>query len=107
SDSVTYTAQVADNSNHPLEGVTVNWTVKREDGTTAGSKTSVTDAAGNATLSLSSAKTGVAWVYADVNQQNAVKAEAVTFVADTSTQRIAAVVADKQQAVANGSDSIT
>lgn len=56
SDSVTYTAQVADNSNHPLEGVTVNWTVKREDGTTAGSKTSVTDAAGNATLSLSSAK---------------------------------------------------
>lgn len=107
SDSVTYTAQVADNSNHPLEGVTVNWTVKREDGTTAGSKTSVTDAAGNATLSLSSAKTGVAWVYADVNQQNAVKAEAVTFVADTSTQRIAAVVADKPQAVANGSDSMT
>lgn len=107
SDSVTYTALVADGSDHPLGNVTVNWTVKREDGTQVASKTSVTDSAGNATLSLSSAKTGVVWVYADVNQQNAVKAEAVTFVADTSTQRIAAVTADKQEAIANGSDGIT
>jgi adhesin/invasin len=106
SDSVTYTARVADSSDHPLENVTVNWDVKREDGTSAGGKTSVSDSAGNATLSLSSAKTGVAYVYADVNQKNAMKAEGVTFVADTSTQRVDTVESNKKEAVANGSDSL-
>ncbi|MGK3227358.1 Ig-like domain-containing protein [Enterobacter soli] len=106
SDSVTYSAQVTDSSVHPLEKVTVNWNIKRQDGSLVGTKTSVSDSLGNATLSLSSAKTGVAYVYADVNQQNAVKADAVTFVADTSTQRIDAVTIDKKEAIANGNDSL-
>lgn len=106
-DTSTMTAQVMDNANHPLSGITVNWKVNKTDGTSAGTTTSVTDSQGAATFVVKSAKAGVVTVSADVNGMNAKETGQITFVADSSTQTVSLVQADKNQATANGTDAIT
>ncbi|MBB1201620.1 intimin-like protein [Enterobacteriaceae bacterium 89] len=106
-DTNTVTAQVEDQNHHPLEGITVNWAVERTDDTVIGTKTSVTDSKGLATMVLKSAKTGTVNVVADVNSQNPMETEDITFVADGSTQKISSLTLDKTQAVADGSDAVT
>ncbi len=106
-DSSTSTAKVEDSSGHPLSGITVNWNVKKTDGTSAGSKTSITDSEGNAILTLKSAKTGTATASASVSGTAAKEDKVTTFIADASTQNVTQVEPSKTTAVANGSDSIT
>lgn len=106
-DTSTMTAQVMDNFNHPLSGITVNWKVNKTDGTSAGTATSVTDSQGEATFVLKSAKVGAVIVSADVNGANAKETGQITFTADSSTQTVSEVQPDKDQATANGTDAIT
>lgn len=106
-DTNTLTAQVTDDFNHPLEGVTVNWTVEKTDNTRVGSQSSLTDSHGKATFALKSAKVGTVTVTADVNGKSPQKTESITFVADNSTQKISAITMSKTQAAANGNDGIT
>lgn len=106
-DSSTSTAKVEDSSGHPLSGITVNWNVKKTDGTSAGSKTSITDSEGNAILTLKSAKTGTATASASVSGTAAKEDKVTTFIADASTQNVTQVEPSKTTAVANSSDSIT
>ncbi|MDA8512161.1 Ig-like domain-containing protein [Citrobacter sp. Igbk 14] len=105
-DTSTLTAKVFDNYNHPLDGITVNWTVFKSNGSTAGTATSVTNNQGEATFQLKSMKIGAVTVSAGVTGGNAIESEAITFVADTSTQKVSVLQSDKQQATANGRDAI-
>ncbi len=104
-DTSVVTAQVTDGYSHPVSGATVNWTVKMDD-TAVATKTSTTDSSGNAVLSLKSSKTGTITVNAEVNGTTQ-ETNPITFVADTSTVVISQITPDKQQGVANGTDSIT
>lgn len=107
-DSNTVKALVNDKNGHPLEGITVNWSINKTDNTQAGSKTSVTDSQGIAELTLKSTKTGTIDVTASVNDQTeAKKTDPITFIADSSTQKVNKVTLDHTQAIANGIDSIT
>ena len=101
------TAKVTDSYGHLLDNVTVNWTVLKTDGASVKTTTSVTDTMGEATLTLKSSKIGTVTVAADINGANAKETGSITFVADTSTQKVDELLADKKQATANGSDSIT
>lgn len=106
-DTDTVTAQVTDNYNHPLSGVTVNWTVEKTDDTPVATKTSTTDSSGNAVLALKSSKTGTITVSAEVKGTSPQETDPIAFVADVSTQTVSEITLSKQKAVANGSDSIT
>lgn len=106
-DTDTVTAQVLDSYNHPLSGVTVNWSAANPDGSSVKSSTSVTDSQGNATWTLKSAKTGVVTVSAAVSGTQAKETGQITFVADSSTQSVSVLTADKTQATASGTDNIT
>lgn len=100
------TAQVTDNANHPLGGVTVNWVVNKTDGTKITEKTSVSDVQGKATLSLKSAKTGTVTVSASVNNGKAQTTDPITFVADSSTQKIDGITVSTTKQVADGASTI-
>lgn len=106
-DSATLTAKVTDANNHPLSGISVNWTVDKTDGTTLGNRTSQTDAQGVATTVLKSAKTGSVNVSAAINGGTALRTEDITFIADSSTQKVTAITLDKTEAIADGTDRIT
>lgn len=101
------TAQVTDNFSHPLSGVTVIWTVEKTDNTPVITKTSTTDISGNAVLTLKSPKTGSVTVSAEVKGTPAQETDPIIFVADTSSQRVNTIMLSKEQALANGTDSIT
>lgn len=106
-DSSTVTAQVLDDYNHPLSGITVSWNAKKTDGTSVKSATSVTDSSGNATWILKSAKTGVVTVSAGVGSTAAKETGEITFIADSTSESVSLLTPDKTQATANGMDSIT
>lgn len=101
------TAQVTDNFSHPLPGVTVSWTVEKTDNTPVITKTTTTDSSGNAVLTLKSSKTGSVTVSAEVKGTPAQETDPITFVADTASQRVSTLTRSKDQALANGTDSIT
>lgn len=107
SDSAIVSATVKDTAGHLLSGITVNWAIDKTDGSTLGSRTSITGDDGIAKTVLKSAKTGSVKVSADVNGQNAKQTDTISFVADNSTQKISTITLSKTQAVANGTDSIT
>lgn len=106
-DTGTVTAKVVDNYDHPLNGITVNWSVENSDVVKVGEKTSVTNSQGIATLPLKSAKTGAVTVTASVNGTSPQKTDTINFVADSSTQKVTSITLSKNSALANGSDSIT
>jgi adhesin/invasin len=105
-DTSTVSAQVMDSYNHPLQGVNVSWTVENADNAKVADKTTQTDSLGVATLDLKSVKTGTITVSAQVNGSEAQETDPISFVADSSTQKISQISVSKPQAVANGSDSI-
>lgn len=105
-DTSTVSAQVMDSYNHPLQGVNVSWTVENADNAKVADKTTQTDSLGVATLDLKSVKTGTITVSAQVNGSEAQETDPISFVADSSTQKVRQIIVSKPQAVANGSDSI-
>ncbi|HAT8012279.1 inverse autotransporter beta domain-containing protein [Citrobacter rodentium NBRC 105723 = DSM 16636] len=100
------TALVMDGYSHPLSGVTVNWKVEKTDNTPVTTSTSTTDSSGIAVLTLKASKTGTVTVSAEVNGTMQ-ETDPITFVADSSTQSVSVLMADKPQATANGTDKIT
>ncbi|WP_105198282.1 Ig-like domain-containing protein [Escherichia albertii] len=106
-DSTTVSATVKDAEGHLLPNVTVNWTMDKPDGTTLGSRHSVTDNDGIATTVLKSAKAGEVKVSADVNGCNAKQTSVITFVADSSTEKVTNITLSQSQVIANGIDAIS
>ncbi|MDI9803738.1 Ig-like domain-containing protein [Citrobacter koseri] len=107
-DSDTIKALVTDKNNHPLEGITVDWSIEKTDNTRIGSKTSITDSQGVALLTLKSAKAGTVEVSAGVNgQADPKETDPINFIADSSSQKVSTITLDKQSAVADGADRIT
>lgn len=105
-DTSTVSAQVMDNYNHPLQDVTVNWTVENADSAKVADKTTQTNSQGVATLDLKSQKTGTVTVSAQIKGSEAQETDPISFIADSRTQKISQVIVSKLQGVANGSDSI-
>lgn len=105
-DTSTVTAQVTDGAGHPVSDVTVNWAVNRTDGGLVAEKTAVSDESGIATLALKSSKTGSVTVTAHVTGTAAQVTAPITFVADSSSQKVSALTPSKTRAIANGTDAI-
>ena len=105
-DSAIITAVVQDASEHPVEGVTVNWAIDKSDGNRLGQRTSLTNAQGIATTELKSAKVGTVKVAASVNNGEPKQTDTITFVADKASQQVSAITLSKPQAIADGTDSI-
>ena len=108
-DSVTLSALVKDASNHPLENVSVQWSVESEDGQIhVADKSSATNAEGIAVLTLKSPKTGKVVVSAATPANSTpVKSELLTFVVDISTAILSPLTVDKNSVLANGQDAAT
>ena len=108
-ESVTLSAQVKDASNHPLENVSVQWSVESEDGQIhVADKSSTTDANGIATLTLKSPKAGKVVVSAATPANSTpVKSDLLTFVVDISTALLSPLAVDKVSVLANGQDAAT
>lgn len=102
-DSVALQATVADASNHPLPGITVNWSSDNASGVFT-PVSGVTDANGvaKATLTSTLAQTTVIKAAA-ANSQKTLSAE---LVADNQTAQLT-VAADKVQATANGTEVVS
>lgn len=105
-DKVTYTATVTDVNGNPLDGETVNWTATPSTAALS-SATSRTDAGGTAAVSVSTLTAGEVHVTAQAGSGAAWNVPVVTFNADSSTAQLGNLVASKQAALADGSDSIT
>lgn len=102
----TYTALVKDANGNPVPGVSVEW--QTDLGTLSGSS-SLTDASGNATITLKGTKAGDAQVSAATNGGAAVNAGKVTFTADGSSASIGSgdLQVNKNILIANGTDAAT
>ncbi|WP_186802715.1 Ig-like domain-containing protein, partial [Escherichia coli] len=88
SDSVQLTATVKDPSNHPVAGITVNFTMPQDvaaNFTLENNGIAITQANGEAHVTLKGKKAGTHTVTATLGNNNASDAQPVTFVADTAT----------------------
>jgi adhesin/invasin len=103
-DPVSYIATVTDATGNVLAGQTVNWTT---DSGTLAAPSSTTNAAGQATVSLTNTVMGVAQVTGQVGAGAPVNAPGVTFTADSSAARIFQITKDKTDLVASGIDEAT
>lgn len=105
-DQVVVTAQVTDATGHPLEKSSVKWAVDQGSATLSAAETE-TDAQGNATVTLTSAKAGQVVISAQTGNSAAVTSAPVTFAGDHATVKVTAVTPGKTEAVADGNDTIT
>nr|WP_276513587.1 inverse autotransporter beta domain-containing protein [Winslowiella toletana] len=103
-DKATFTALVTGDSGKPLAGITVNWSTSA--GVLSGAS-SISSAAGKATITLSHTVAEDAQVTATVNGAGITKA--VTFIADSAQAGIDSrdLTRDKPTAVANGREQVT
>ncbi|MEA5101172.1 Ig-like domain-containing protein [Pantoea sp. S18] len=106
SDGITYKANVKDANGNPLAGQTVNWQTTLGD---LSATSSITDANGQATINLTSLQAAQAQVSASLTGKPAVNAPLVSFIADATSGAIGQsdLTANKNSAVADGSDGIT
>lgn len=102
-DSMALQARVLDASNHPLPGITVNWSSDNASGIFT-PVSGITDANGVATATLSSTLAQTTMI--KVSTTGGEKTLSAEFVADNETAQIT-VAADKEQATANGTDVVT
>lgn len=105
-DQVVVTAQVIDATGHPLDKINVKWAVDQGSAALSAAE-SETDAQGNATVTLTSAKAGQVVIAAQTGNSAAMTTAPVTFVADNATVKVTALTPDKTAAVADGQESIT
>ncbi|MET0332403.1 MAG: inverse autotransporter beta domain-containing protein [Dyella sp.] len=105
-DTATYTAIVKDAQGHPVPDATVNW--ERDLGR-LGASSSITNAAGVATVTFTSTAVGIAQVSAQVGRQSAVNAPTVTIHEDSGSAAIGAgdLSVDTPSIVANGTTAAT
>mgnify|MGYP003741871545 FL=1 len=102
SDQATYSALVKDAHGNPVAGVTVTWSTNN--GTLAPTNQSVSGADGVAIIKLTATTARVTQVTAKLGSAAAVNAPSVTFIADTNTAKLTALVATKTKITGSGGE---
>ncbi|MED9394976.1 Ig-like domain-containing protein [Escherichia coli] len=109
SDSVQLTAMVKDPSNHPVAGITVNFTMPQDvaaNFTLENNGIAITQANGEAHVTLKGKKAGTHTVTATLGNNNASDAQPVTFVADKDSA-VVVLQTSKAEIIGNGVDETT
>ncbi|HAN6144610.1 TPA: inverse autotransporter adhesin-like protein YeeJ [Escherichia coli] len=109
SDSVQLTATVKDRSNHPVAGITVNFTMPQDvaaNFTLENNGIAITQANGEAHITLKGKKAGTHTVTATLGNNNASDAQPVTFVADKDSA-VVVLQTSKAEIIGNGVDETT
>ncbi|HAW1209564.1 TPA: inverse autotransporter adhesin-like protein YeeJ [Escherichia coli] len=109
SDSVQLTATVKDPSNHPVTGITVNFTMPQDvaaNFTLENNGIAITQANGEAHVTLKGKKAGTHTVTATLGNNNASDAQPVTFVADKDSA-VVVLQTSKAEIIGNGVDETT
>ncbi|HDV1334070.1 TPA: Ig-like domain-containing protein [Escherichia coli] len=109
SDSVQLTATVKDPSNHPVAGITVNFTMPQDvaaNFTLENNGIAITQANGEAHVTLKGKKAGTLTVTATLSNNNTSDSQPVTFVAD-KTSALVVLQISKNEITGNGVDSAT
>ncbi len=109
SDSVQLTATVKDPSNHPVAGITVNFTMPQDvaaNFTLENNGIAITQANGEAHITLKGKKAGTHTVTATLGNNNASDAQPVTFVADKDNA-VVVLQTSKAEIIGNGVDETT
>ncbi|MBW8697363.1 Ig-like domain-containing protein [Escherichia coli] len=109
SDSVQLTATVKDPSNHPLAGITVNFTMPQDvaaNFTLENNGIAITQANGEAHVTLKGKKAGTHTVTATLGNNNVSDAQPVTFVADKDSA-VVVLQTSKAEIIGNGVDETT
>lgn len=105
-DHITLTAHVTDKQKHPVSGLQIRWSVP-QGVATLGQTTGITDAQGEATVTLTSLQAGDVAVAAKTDTGTNTLSAKLHFAADTATAKVSNITVDKTQAIANGSDKAT
>ena len=109
SDSVQLTATVKDPSNHPVAGITVNFTMPQDiaaNFTLENNGIAITQANGEAHVTLKGKKAGTHTVTATLSNNNTSDSQPVTFVADKTSAQVVLQIS-KNEITGNGVDSAT
>ncbi|HHX4700901.1 TPA: Ig-like domain-containing protein [Escherichia coli] len=109
SDSVQLTATVKDPSNHPVAGITVNFTIPQDvaaDFTLENNGIAITQANGEAHVTLKGKKAGTHTVTATLGNNNTSDSQPVTFVADKTSAQVVLQMS-KDEITGNGVDNAT
>ncbi|GAB0833182.1 inverse autotransporter adhesin-like protein YeeJ [Escherichia coli] len=109
SDSVQLTATVKDPSNHPVAGITVNFTMPQDvaaNFTLENNGIAITQANGEAHVTLKGKKAGTHTVTATLGNNNASDAQPITFVADKDSA-VVVLQTSKAEIIGNGVDETT
>ncbi|MGR6265481.1 Ig-like domain-containing protein [Escherichia coli] len=109
SDSVQLTATVKDPSNHPVAGITVNFTMPQDvaaNFTLENNGIAITQANGEAHVTLKGKKAGTHTVTATLGNNNASDSQPVTFVADKTSAQVVLQMS-KDEITGNGVDNAT
>ena len=109
SDSVQLTATVKDPSNHPVAGITVNFTMPQDvaaNFTLENNGIAITQANGEAHVTLKGKKAGTHTVTATLGNNNTSDSQPVTFVADKASAQVVLQIS-KDEITGNGVDSAT
>lgn len=108
-DETTLTATVKDPSNHPVAGITVNFTMPQDvaaNFTLENNGIAITQANGEAHVTLKGKKAGTHTVTATLGNNNTSDSQPVTFVADKASAQIVLQIS-KDEITGNGVDSAT
>lgn len=108
-DETTLTATVKDPSNHPVAGITVNFTMPQDvaaNFTLENNGIAITQANGEAHVTLKGKKAGTHTVTATLGNNNTSDSQPVTFVADKSSAQVVLQIS-KDEITGNGVDSAT
>ncbi|HCW1563335.1 TPA: Ig-like domain-containing protein, partial [Escherichia coli] len=109
SDSVQLTATVKDPSNHPLAGITVSFTMPQDvaaNFTLENNGIAITQANGEAHVTLKGKKAGTHTVTATLGNNNISDSQPVTFVADKASAQVV-LQTSKDEIIGNGVDNAT
>ncbi len=109
SDSVQLTAMVKDPSNHPVAGITVNFTMPQDvaaNFTLENNGIAITQANGEAHVTLKGKKAGTHTVTATLGNNNTSDSQPVTFVADKISAQVVLQMS-KDEITGNGVDNAT
>lgn len=109
SDSVQLTATVKDPSNHPVAGITVNFTMPQDvaaNFTLENNGIAITQANGEAHVMLKGKKAGTHTVTATLSNNNTSDSQPVTFVADKTSAQVVLQMS-KDEITGNGVDNAT
>lgn len=108
-DETTLTATVKDPSNHPVAGITVNFTMPQDvaaNFTLENNGIAITQANGEAHVTLKGKKAGTHTVTATLGNNNTSDSQPVTFVADKASAQVVLLIS-KDEITGNGVDSAT